>query len=37
MGNEFDVIEFLKFAGPTYGLMLIALLLILNLGTRKKK
>ena len=37
MGSNFDVIEFLKFAGPTYALMLIALFLILNFGTRKKK
>jgi hypothetical protein len=37
MGNDFDIIRFLQFAGPTYGLMLIALLLILNLGTRKRK
>jgi len=37
MGNDFDLIRFLQTAGLTYGLMLVALLLILRLGKRKRK
>lgn len=37
LGNDFDLIRLLQTAGLTYVLMLIALLLILKLGTRKRK
>lgn len=37
MGNDFDLLNFFQTAGLTYALMLVALLLILNLGTRKRK
>lgn len=37
MINDFSIIEFFKIAGPTFALMLIALALIVRIGTRSHK